>query len=69
MRASRTINVFPPDRVTASCLVIGAVLFALSTFFWSEGEFGVHGGALIAVAMVFWIYLSYRIISRSEPQT
>jgi hypothetical protein len=46
---------YPPERVTGICLIIAPVLFALSTFFWSVGEYGVYGGAVLAVAMVFWI--------------
>lgn len=38
------------------CLVIGPVLFVLSTFFWlPNGSYGATAGALIVLSLVFWI--------------
>jgi hypothetical protein len=31
------------------------MLLAASTFWWSDGEYGTRGGAILALAMVLWI--------------
>ena len=31
------------------------MLFGASTFFWTDGEYGVTGGTVLALATVFWI--------------
>jgi hypothetical protein len=55
MSEPSTVDLYPPARLTGTCLIIAPLLFASSTFLWSDGEYGVYGGALLAVAMVFWI--------------
>ena len=42
-------------RVEGFCLIITPVLFAASTFFWQNGEYGVEAAVLIIFSMFFWI--------------
>ena len=42
-------------RVEGFCLIIAPVLFAASTFFWQDGEYGVEAAILIIFSMFFWI--------------
>jgi len=42
-------------RVEGFCLIIAPVLFAASTFFWQNGEYGVEAAVLIIFSMFFWI--------------
>ena len=42
-------------RVEGFCLIIAPLLFAASTFFWQEGEYGVEAAILIIFSMFFWI--------------
>jgi hypothetical protein len=42
-------------RVEGFCLIIAPVLFAASTFFWRNGEYGVEAAMLIIFSMFFWI--------------
>jgi drug/metabolite transporter (DMT)-like permease len=42
-------------RVEGFCLIIAPVLFAASTFFWKNGEYGVEAAMLIIFALFFWI--------------
>ena len=42
-------------RVEGFCLIIAPVLFAASTFFWQDGEYGVEAAMLIIFSMFFWI--------------
>lgn len=35
--------------------IVAPLLSALSTFFWQDGEYGVSGGTILTLAMVFWI--------------
>lgn len=37
------------------CLMIAPLLFGASTFFWKDGEYGVTGGTVLFLSMVFWI--------------
>ncbi|QHT66086.1 hypothetical protein GXP67_05090 [Rhodocytophaga rosea] len=36
-------------------LIIAPLLFGASTFFWESGEYGITGGTLLALSLVFWI--------------
>ena len=37
-------------------LILGPLLFAVSSFFWtSDGEYGVNGGTTLVMGSVFWI--------------
>jgi len=36
-------------------MILAPLLFALSTFLWIDGQYGVSGGTLVAVGTVFWI--------------
>ena len=42
-------------KVEGFCLIFAPVLFAASTFFWQNGEYGVEAAILIIFAMFFWI--------------
>jgi hypothetical protein len=42
-------------RVEGFCLIIAPVLFAASTFFWQNGEYGVEAAVLIIFSMFFWM--------------
>ena len=42
-------------RVEGFCLIVAPVLFAASTFFWQNGEYGVEAAILIIFSMFFWI--------------
>jgi hypothetical protein len=42
-------------RVEGFCLIIAPLLFAASTFFWQNGEYGVEAAVLIIFSMFFWI--------------
>jgi hypothetical protein len=42
-------------RVEGFCLIIAPLLFAASTFFWQDGEYGVAAAILIIFSMFFWI--------------
>ena len=42
-------------RVEGFCLIIAPLLFAASTFFWQDGEYGVEAAILIIFSMFFWI--------------
>ncbi len=36
-------------------LLAAPLLQALSTFFWTDGEYGVTGGTILIFSMIFWI--------------
>jgi len=42
-------------KVEGFCLIFAPLLFAASTFFWQEGEYGVEAAILIIFSMFFWI--------------
>ena len=42
-------------QVEGFCLVIAPLLFAASTFFWHNGEYGAEAATLIIFSMFFWI--------------
>ena len=42
-------------RVEGFCLIIAPLLFAASTFFWQNGEYGVEAAILIIFSMFLWI--------------
>ena len=42
-------------KVEGFCLIFAPVLFAASTFFWQNGEYGVEAAILIIFSMFFWI--------------
>jgi hypothetical protein len=35
--------------------IIAPILSTLSTFYWQNGEYGVTGGTILILAMVFWV--------------
>lgn len=41
--------------------LIAPMLFGTSTFFWNNGEYGVTGGTLLVLSIVFWI-LAFMIL-------
>ena len=36
-------------------LILAPLLLAISSFFWIEGKYGVVGGTLLFLSMVFWM--------------
>lgn len=36
-------------------LIIAPLAFGASTFFWRNGEYGVTGGTILVLSMIFWI--------------
>ncbi len=42
-------------KVEGFCLIIAPLLFAASTFFWQNGEYGVEAATLIILSMFLWI--------------
>ena len=42
-------------KVEGFCLIVAPLLFAVSTFFWQEGEYGVEAAILIIFSMFLWI--------------
>ena len=36
-------------------LILAPLLQAASTFFWTDGEYGVTGGTILIFSMIFWI--------------
>ena len=42
-------------KVEGFCLIIAPLLFAASTFFWQDREYGVEAAILIIFSMFFWI--------------
>lgn len=36
-------------------LILAPLLFAMSSFFWIEGEYGMVGGTILFLSMVFWM--------------
>lgn len=42
-------------KVEGFCLIVAPLLFAVSTFFWQEGQYGVEAAILIIFSMFLWI--------------
>jgi uncharacterized membrane protein len=42
-------------------LIIAPIIFGTSTFFWSNGQYGVTGGTMLVLSLVFWI-LAFMIL-------
>ncbi|GAB3496598.1 hypothetical protein GCM10027341_15620 [Spirosoma knui] len=46
----------PPERqLWGVSMIVAPSLFAVSTFFWHNGEYTITGGTLLVVATAFWI--------------
>ncbi len=43
------------QKVWGISLMVAPLLFALSTFFWQNGEYGTVGGSIMVLSTVFWI--------------
>lgn len=43
------------QKVWSICLMLGATLMALSTFFWQGSEYNVNVGVMVALACTLWI--------------
>ena len=39
----------------SASLILAPLLQAVSTFFWTDGEYGVTGGTILIFSMIFWI--------------
>jgi len=42
-------------KVEGLCFILAPLLFAASTFFWRDGEYGMEAAILIIFSMFFWI--------------
>jgi hypothetical protein len=51
------------QKFLGASLIIAPLLFGASTFFWQNGEYGVTGGTLLTLSMVFWIPAFYFLFS------
>jgi len=49
------------NKFSGVVLIIAPLLFGVSTFFWQNGEYGIRGGTLIALSMIFWIPAFYAL--------
>ena len=36
-------------------MILAPVIFGTSTFFWNNGEYGIIGGTILVLSMMFWI--------------
>lgn len=43
------------NKISGVSMLLAAFLFMLSTFYWSDGEYGIIGGMLLCLSMIFWI--------------
>src|SRR5215210_113163 len=51
------------QKFLGASFVIAPLLFGASTFFWQNGEYGVIGGTLLTLSMIFWIPVFYGLFS------
>ena len=42
-------------KLLGAALIIAPLLFGASTFFWQGEEYGITGGTLLVLSMIFWI--------------
>ena len=42
-------------KLLGASIVVAPLIFSSSTFFWKNGEYGVTGGTILILAMIFWI--------------
>src|SRR3954469_7893981 len=56
-------------KVEGFCLIVAPVLFAASTFFWRNGEYGVEAAILIIFSMFFWIPALTGLFSMIKNET
>jgi hypothetical protein len=45
-------------------MLLGPLLFSASTFYWNDGEYGVQGGLLLSLSLVFWIMVFVGLFER-----
>jgi hypothetical protein len=57
-----------PNKFSGFALIVAPLLFGASTFFWQNGEYGITGGVLIALSMVFWIPAFYALFGLLKNQ-
>ena len=43
------------SKMLGSSMIIAPLIFGASTFFWKNGEYGVAGGTILVLSMIFWI--------------
>jgi hypothetical protein len=43
------------SKLLGSSMIIAPLVFGASTFFWKNGEYGVTGGTILVLSMIFWI--------------
>jgi hypothetical protein len=63
-----TKSVLPYNFISSLSLVIAPLLFGASTFFWTNGEYGVTGGTVLALATVFWIMAFVTLFDKLKPE-
>jgi hypothetical protein len=52
MQASR---IDPGRMLNGISLIIAPLLLGTSTFFWKSGDYGITGGTILVISMIFWI--------------
>jgi hypothetical protein len=50
---TKTIHLSP--NLLGISAIIAPILSAVSTFYWQNGEYGVMGGTILTLAMIFWV--------------
>ncbi len=49
------VNQATPHKMYGLSLILGPLLQGISSFFWINGEYGVTGGTILVLSIVFWI--------------
>lgn len=53
---------------TGVSMILGPLLLAASTFYWKDGEYGVNGGLLLSISLVFWIMVFIGLFDRLKKK-
>jgi len=66
------LNFFHPRwyPMFGASLIVAPLLQAFSTFFWTDGEYGVTGGTFLIFSMIFWIpalLFLFSLVSKKKP--
>ena len=43
------------SKLLGSSMIIAPLVFGASTFYWKNGEYGITGGTILVLSMIFWI--------------
>ena len=49
------IRITQTSRFLGSSMIMAPLVFGASTFFWKSGEYGITGGTILVLSMIFWI--------------